>query len=65
MNALFFFTGYLHPAHDRRRFVITTPDGVHDRLAAARETLIAAMPNFSGWCGQFICLTPEDVFKEL
>ncbi len=65
MNALFYFTGYLHPAHERRRFVITTPDGPHDRFAVAKDQLIEAMPNFSNWHGQFICLTLEEVFREL
>ncbi len=65
MNALFYFTGYLHPAHDRRRFVLTTPDGPHDRFERAKEMLLTTLPNFSNWHGQFICLTPEEIFKEL
>ena len=65
MKALFYFVGYNHKANNYWRFAITVADGHHDRYAVARDKLADAYPDLQGWLGAYICLTPEDVFKEI
>ena len=65
MNALFYFAGYGFGGNYWDRFVLTVPDGPHDRYEAAKELLIKDYPELSNWSGQFVCLTTDDIFKEL
>lgn len=65
MRALFYFTGYNFTSNQYWRFAISVPDGYHDRHAVAKDMLAEAYPRLSNWSGQFICLTPEEIFKEL
>lgn len=65
LNALFYFTAYHHQANERWRFAVTVPDGPHERYAQAKDLLRKEYPELSRWSGEFICLTPEEVFKEL
>ena len=65
MNALFYFAG-CHPyANVWNRFLLTVPDGPHDRYEHAKGVLVMDYPELSRCSGTFVCLTPEDVFKEL
>lgn len=65
MNALFYFAGYRRLDNRCRRFALTVPDGAHDRYSVAKELLAKEYPHLAHWSGEFICLTSEDVFKEL
>lgn len=65
MNALFYFAGYNHRNNEWWRWVLTVPDGPHDRYAQARDILADNYPDITRWSGEFICLTTEEVFKEL
>lgn len=65
MKALFYFAGYNYKANKWWRFAVTVPDGPHDRYAAAKDMMVEEYPELRQWRGEFICLTPEDVFKEL
>ena len=65
MKALFYFAGYHHRNNEWWRFAVTVPDGPHDRYAVARDMLASDYPDLTRWSGQFVCLTPDDVFKEL
>lgn len=65
MNALFYFSGYYHAGNVYARFVITVPDSSNDRYALALELLTDSYPNLSNWHGQFVCLTQEQIFREL
>lgn len=65
MNALFFFRGYSWRQNAWYRFAVTTPDGPHERYEVARIGLAQDYPHLSQWSGQFVCLTPDDVFLEL
>lgn len=65
MKALFYFVGYNHKANEWWRFAVTVPDGPHDRYAVAKAMMVKKYPELRQWSGEFICLTPEDVFKEL
>lgn len=65
MNALFYFAGYSFSRNAWDRFLITVPDGPHDRHAQAKDILAGNYRDLTRWSGQFVCLTAEDVFKEL
>lgn len=65
MRALFYFSGYDARANNYWRFAISVPDGYHDRHAVAKDMLVEAYPRLSSWSGQFICLTHDEIFKEL
>lgn len=65
MKALFYFAGYYFKNNEWWHFAVTVPDGPHDRYEQARGLLVAEYPQLNRWSGQFICLTPDDVFKEL
>lgn len=65
MNALFYFVGYSFSGNKWWRFAVTVPDGPHERYAQAKDLLAKEYPELSRWSGEFICLTPDDVFKEL
>jgi hypothetical protein len=65
MRALFFIT--VHDGSQWRCFLVSTPDGLHDRHAA----VLAAFEREHGPLdgrkvhAEFICLTPEDIWKEV
>jgi hypothetical protein len=67
MRALFFIT--VHDAHARRWrcFLVSTPDGPHDRHGAVLAAFEREHEPLSGRKihAEFICLTPEDVWKEV
>lgn len=65
MNALFYFAGYNFSRNEWSRFLLTVPDGPHDRYEVAEELLIRGYPKLNRWSGQFACLTTDTVFKEL
>lgn len=66
MNALFYFAGYDFRNNCWVRFIFTVRnrDG-EDRWALARSYIANEYPELSRWSGEFICLTSEDVFKEV
>jgi hypothetical protein len=65
MNALFHFSAYYRAGNIYARFAITVPDGYHDRYAVALDQLKDSYPELSNWNGQFVCLTKDEVFREL
>lgn len=70
MNALFYFAGYHWSRNAWDRWVLTVPSGEQPgdpeaRYAAAVALLKDSYPEYARWSGRFICLTPDDVFKEL
>ncbi len=65
MNALFYFSGYHFKNNEWWRFLITVADGPHDRWLAAKDLISREYPELNRWSGEFICLTPEYVFKEV
>lgn len=65
MRALFYFSGYDFATNKYWRFVLSVNDGPHDRYASALDEVREAYPRLTNWSGQFICLTPEHIFKEL
>lgn len=76
MKALFYITVLREPALRKPgekwlAFTVTTPDGPHDRHAAVIDTFSKEFRREYGPTGpirihaDFICLTPEDVWKEV
>lgn len=65
VNALFYFKAYSHADNCWYRWALTVPDGPDDRYAAALDLLRDAEPTLTSWQGTFVCITNNDVFKEL
>lgn len=65
MKALFYMAGYHFSSNEWWRFVISVPDGPHDRYAVAKDLAAESYPELSRWSGKFLCLTPDDVFMEV
>lgn len=67
MNALFFITVHDNRALRWRCFLVSTPDGPHDRHAAVldmfRKEHEPAKDNKIH--AEFVCLTPEEIWKEV
>ena len=72
MNALFYITVLRKAGEKWLAFVVTTPDGPHDRHAAVLDTFNAEFRREYGPMNdparvhaEFVCLTHEDVWKEV
>lgn len=68
MNALFYVTAYHFANNEWWRFAITTPDSPYDRHAAVIDLFHKEMDQearFTRVGAQFICLTPDVVWREL
>jgi hypothetical protein len=72
MNALFYITVLRKAGEKWLAFVVTTPDGPHDRHAAVLDTFNAEFRREFQALGfpvrvhaEFVCLTPESVWKEV
>lgn len=70
MNALFYFAGYHWSCNAWSHWLLTVPSGAQPgdpeaRYAAALAVLKEGYPEYSQWSGEFICLTPDEVFKEM
>lgn len=72
MNALFYITVWRKRGEKWLAFVVTTPDGPHDRHAAVIDSFTKEFRREYGPVNgitrihaEFVCLTPEDVWKEV
>ena len=65
MNALFYFAGYDHKHNQYQHFAVTVRETPFDRHGAAKDLLMHGYPELTHWCGEYLCLTSETVFKEL
>jgi hypothetical protein len=65
VNALFYVKLYNHSVNQFERLLATTPDGPHDRWSTLQdEVLKQYTPMWKIVSSQFICLTPETVWRD-
>lgn len=67
MNALFIFRGRNLDGHGGpwKRFLVSVPDGPHDRYELAVALLRKEYRELEAWQGDYVCLTPDRLLKEL
>jgi hypothetical protein len=67
MNALFYVAAYHFNNNEWWRFMVTTPDGPHDRHAAVIDKFKDGYSDlgFARVKAEFVCLTPDEVFMEV